>query len=89
MRYLPDDAATMRALYPESIWTAGDYLLAGVLDALNVANWLTVEVNKRKGTRNPMPEPVPRPGQSDRRERRGSAPLITASELADWLTKVG
>lgn len=91
LRGLPPEAATLRE--PGDPWSTADYLLAAVLDTLRAANWLTVELNKRKGARNPPPTPTPRPGDGDKRRRptrttrSEKPPLISGAELADWLHK--
>lgn len=85
IRGLPADALTVQRLNVEATWSTTDYLLASVLDTLRDANWLTVELNKKKHTRNPQPERIPRPGDAPR-----EAPqLVAADELADWLERVG
>lgn len=85
IRGLPPDSATVRAIDPAAQWSATEYLLAHVLDVLQVGNWLVVESNKRKGSRNPYPKPVPRPGDEPEPEPE----VITGHELATWLGKVG
>ena len=85
VRGLPAESSTVRALHDEAAWTTTDYLLASVLDTLRQGNWLTVEVNKKKGTKNPQPDPVPRPGDAVAEEPQ----MLNGSQLADWLGKVG
>lgn len=85
VRGLPADALTVQALHIEASWGTTEYLLAEVLDTLRQANWLTVELNKKKNARNPQPERVPRPGDPER-----EAPqMVSGTELAEWLGKVG
>lgn len=85
VRGLPADSATARALDPSLQWSSTEHLLAHVLDVLRVGNWLVVESNKRKGARNPFPQPVPRPGDPETRKPQ----QMNGRELADWLGKVG
>jgi hypothetical protein len=85
IRGLPADALTVQALHVEASWSATEYLLAEVLDTLRQANWLTVELNKKKSARNPQPERVPRPGEPAREK----PALVSGSELNEWLGKVG
>jgi hypothetical protein len=48
-------------------WRITDHLLAGVWDALNVANWQRAAAGNKKV---PRPEPIPRPGESRQRLNR-------------------
>jgi hypothetical protein len=84
VRGLPADSATARAVEPYLQWSPTEHLLAHVLDVLRVGNWLVVESNKRKGSRNPYPKPIPRPGDEQEQPQR-----MTGHELSDWLQKVG
>lgn len=68
---LPEDSALVAAHNggPQFRgWTAGRYLLAGVFDALQAANW------QRAGNRGTKPRPVSRPRQKPR--------VVTVAELA-------
>jgi len=85
VRGLPADALTVQALHVEASWSATEYLLAEVLDTLRQANWLTVELNKKKSARNPQPERVPRPGEPEP----ARAQMVDGAELSEWLGKVG
>lgn len=86
LRQLPADAATSRALDVRAEWSAGEYLLAACADLLQQLVWVNVEVNKRKGAKNPRPTPVPRPG--DEQAERDPVPYVSGRELAEWLKKV-
>lgn len=85
MRGLPADSATVRSIDPAAQWNSTEYLLAHVLDAVRVGNWLVVESNKRKGARNPYPQPVPRPTDPVKEPPQ----QMNGHELASWLGKVG
>jgi hypothetical protein len=85
VRGLPADSATVRALEPSMQWGSNEYLLAHILDVLRVGNWLVVESNKRRGARNPYPQPVPRPGDVEEH----TPQAMTGHELTEWLGKVG
>lgn len=83
----------VRHLKPtESQWTTTDHLLAGVLDALNGANY------QRGGGRGSKPKPVPRPGDGGSpqaaQKTSGSQMFagdgfepdsVSLSEIDDWL----
>jgi hypothetical protein len=84
IRGLPADAATVKALAPEAEWDAAGYLLAAILEQVQHANWLTVEINKRKGARNPRPVPLRRPGDPVKRQPR----RLDGAQLAEWLGEV-
>lgn len=61
------------------MWTFEAHLLAGVVDALNVANW------QRVGRNSGRPKPIKRPGVADANTRTlGKDPLPT-DEMAEWL----
>lgn len=66
IQHLPPDAATVAAVSgPAAQWGSTEYLLALVVDALNVGNWQRIGDKKA-----PKPTPLPRPGEPDRRSRR-------------------
>ena len=75
-----------------AFWTVDTHLLAGVLDALNGANF------QRSGGRGKRPSPVPRPGEKSTAEpaRDGSSTLfggtdgfemdsVSIEEMNEWL----
>ena len=75
-----------------AFWTVDTHLLAGVLDALNGANF------QRSGGRGKRPEPVPRPGEKSTAEptRDDSSTLfggtdgfemdsVSIEEMNEWL----
>lgn len=69
--HLPVDSATVRKLAGDRAdWSVDRELLAGVADRVAELTWLTVEVHKKKGAKNPRPEPIRRPGQPAKPERR-------------------
>lgn len=60
---MPTEARTVRAVGDASLaWSASEYLLAMVVDALNGANW------QRGGGKGKRPKPIPRPGRDDEDE---------------------
>lgn len=50
----------------EKGWTTSDYLLAHVIDGLRVNNWQRTEGARKRPPRN-IPEPFPRPRDTDKR----------------------
>lgn len=64
---MPIDSATRHAvLGADSAWDLPTHLMAAMLDALHVANWQTMMLNRKKGSPKPKaPKRVPRPGVQD------------------------
>ncbi|MDO5676505.1 MAG: hypothetical protein Q4G35_03240 [Propionibacteriaceae bacterium] len=82
MASLPPTSALRRELGRD--WSATDYLLALIFDALAVANW------QRQGKKSaPKPPLLPRPGQQDENNRRFGADPIPASRFDDWWEEGG
>lgn len=78
VEHSPRESAVFRDLHPEfAEWGVVEHLLAGAVDALNVANW------QRVGKKNaPRPKPVKRPGlKKEQRLGRGGIP---ASDFKAW-----
>lgn len=71
----------MRARTPadERGWDLRAFLIAEVIDALNVANW-----QRGAGRRSDYPKPYPRPGVKPDSTTYGSQP-IPIDEMAEWL----
>lgn len=65
-RSAPPKSRLAGELDPRAAWGDGEYLLALVVDVLNVANWQRSK-DGSKGRR--PPKPIPRPGQSERGAR--------------------
>lgn len=80
----PPTSAIVLATYPEaSIWQLQEHLLAGILDAVRVANW-----QRGRARRNEYPAPVPRPGiEPGGDDYIGSVSVkpVPMDEMADWL----
>ena len=74
---LPDDSATARAL--GNGWRIADFVLAGIFDVLQVANW------QRSGGKGRRPKPLPRPGTGPKTETLtgGSYDLAELQALLD------
>lgn len=60
---MPGRSAVAAAVDTQSEWGTPDYLLAEIIDRLELNNWLLVEINSEKNDI-PPPEPIPRPGVS-------------------------
>lgn len=61
----PPGTAVFHAL--EKGWTTSDYLLAHVIDGLRINNWQRTEGATKKPPRG-VPDPFPRPQDSDKRD---------------------
>lgn len=61
-------------------WDLDAHLLAGVLDALNAANW------QRGGGKGRRPQPVPRPGVTEVEKKQIGKSAVTIAELDAFLT---
>lgn len=74
----------------EATWTPGEYLLAAAVDLLQVSNWLFMQANSKKGTRNPFPDPVQRPGRTTPTETpdQGSQRFASAQEVSAFIARV-
>ncbi|MEU7863485.1 hypothetical protein [Nonomuraea sp. NPDC049141] len=60
---MPGESSLAEAKFGERArWGYKEHLLADVVDRLNIANWMVVQVNKSAESDNPFPEPHPRPG---------------------------
>ncbi|GAA2294082.1 hypothetical protein GCM10010149_47550 [Nonomuraea roseoviolacea subsp. roseoviolacea] len=73
----------------EATWSPAEYLLAAAVDYLAVGNWLFMQANSKKGTRNPFPDPVQRPGRKtsqtpDQEPRR----FASAKEVSAFIARV-
>jgi Family of unknown function (DUF5361) len=79
IRQLPAESLTAQAVHGDALsWSAGEYLLAGVLDALNIANW------QRTGRRGrPRPQRVQRPGTGPK--HRGNTGTMTTAQVRAYL----
>lgn len=79
VRMAPADSPLARHLHPvETAWTATDYLLALVVDALNAANW-------QRGGKGQRPKPLPRPGDTSTQRIGKAVPLDELkAKLARW-----
>lgn len=83
VEYSPRDSAIARAAHPNEVaWTATDYLLANVVDVLNVANYQRDKANGGRGRRpKPMKRPnVRKPGQA----RRKAIPIDQMRDHLGW-----
>jgi hypothetical protein len=72
-------------------WGYREHLLADIVDRLNVANWLTTEVNKASGSSNPFPEPHPRPGAQQaqpERKQGSSSDFASPHEVAQFFGRL-
>lgn len=58
---MPGRSALSAAVDDRDEWTIESYLIAEVLDRLEVANWLSIEINSEDNEL-PFPKPWPRPG---------------------------
>jgi hypothetical protein len=69
------DGALGRALEaPEAIgWGNVEELLAGLIEVVDVGNRLYLKVHKKKGTPDPKPIRVPRPGDAEEEKERRPA----------------
>jgi hypothetical protein len=77
---MPGESALAAAVRGESAdWGNAEHLLAAVIDRLNIANWLMVEINKAEGKDNPLPVPFPRPGITPTRSEDSPEPVKFAS----------
>jgi hypothetical protein len=84
---LPQGSALHRALRGDAAdWDTNDYLLAAVVDYLAVANWLFIQANSKKGTKNPFPEPVKRPGAKSKDDE--PKRFASAKEVSAFLARV-
>ncbi|GAA0954981.1 hypothetical protein GCM10009560_78960 [Nonomuraea longicatena] len=73
----------------EASWSPGDYLLAATVDLLQVSNWLFMQANSKKGTRNPFPDPVQRPGRKTLQEApdQESQRFASAQEVSAFIAR--
>jgi hypothetical protein len=64
MLELPLESRTARELGAEAPgdWTVADELLALAVESIEIANYLFLKVNTKKGTDLPKPMRIPRPG---------------------------
>jgi hypothetical protein len=71
--------ALSEAVHGHPLWSQDTHLLAGAVDALQIANW------QRPGKRSaPKPKPVERPGEKAARSKTLGADPIPVSEFNDW-----
>lgn len=83
LRYLPREAAYVQAVGgPATQWSATEHLLAGVIDVVQVGNYLTTRAHF-KGNPDP-PKPVRRPGDRPERSNR----LGNRSYTKDQMRKI-
>jgi hypothetical protein len=69
-RQLPQTSRTVCAVQGGAEylgWDINTHLLAAVVDALQVSNYMFAKVNSKKRVKAPVP--VPRPGDAERRKR--------------------
>lgn len=74
-------------------WSNEEYMLADVIDRLEIGNWLMTEVHKSEDTSNPVPKPYPRPGMSAESESlneltTNEPEMASAHELAQWFAQI-
>lgn len=77
---LPGRSALAAAVDARAQWSPSQYLLAEVIDRVELSNWLAVEINAEHNDL-PFPDPVSRPG--DVQETSTPTEFATAAELAE------
>lgn len=78
MRHSPPDSALNRAIDPAAAeWGQAEHLLAGLFDALQVANWQRGSAKRRD-----FPKPLPRPGVEPEANFIGAGTGIPMDEMA-------
>lgn len=76
----PRSSAFYRSLFPdEAEWGLQEQLMAAMVDYAAVGNW-----QRGEGKRKDFPDPIPRPGVNDGKERYGTE-AIEMDEMAAWL----
>ncbi|MFC4117537.1 hypothetical protein [Nonomuraea zeae] len=88
---MPGQSSLAEAKWGEQArWGYREHLLADIVDRLNVANWLTAEVNRASGSTNAFPEPHPRPGAPQARQGREqvSPEFAEAHEVAEFFSRL-
>ena len=73
---MPGRSALAAALDQEASWSVQDYLLAELIDRLELSIWLFIEANSERNDI-PFPKPFPRPGEQSRNEEMKEAPPRT------------
>lgn len=83
VRYLPPTSALHRSMYgAQAEWGVTEHLLASAVDALRGANW------QRSGGKGKRPEPIPRPGDEDKRKKRYGTASIPLEEAKAFFDRV-
>lgn len=86
-------AVSVALLGEAARWSNTEYLIADLIDRVEILNWLTTEIHKSPNTSNPIPEPHPRPGMSREGGELINTPesepqMATAQDLSDWFAKL-
>lgn len=78
VQQLPRTSAMARSVDPEAtLWGQAEQILAGIYDALNVANW-----QRGEAKRHTFPKPLPRPGVEPESQSFGAGDGIAMDEMA-------
>lgn len=68
-------------------WTTTDYLLAHVIDGLRINNWQRTDGARRRPPRD-VPEPFPRPGDSEKKQAKQVGDTVSVGTTAATVTTV-
>lgn len=82
---LPDDAAVWRTLDERNRWPVSAYLIAAVVDQLNLIIWTKTKDGEKGRNR---PTPIPRPGVEEKTKNRDSeVQAMDLDELKAFLAR--
>lgn len=78
-------SALASALDIRAEWSTSEYMIAEVIDRLELSNWLAIEINSEKNDV-PQPVPMPRPGHKEvtPAEREFATPAEVAALFAGF-----
>lgn len=62
--HMSNRSALATKLDPRAEWSTAEYMIAEMIDRLELSNWLAIEINSEKNTV-PQPQPIPRPGDKE------------------------
>jgi hypothetical protein len=87
---MPGESALSEAQFgTRARWGYREHLLADIVDRLNVANWITVQVNRADGETEPFPELHPRPGtRKPGNEHQTQDEFASPHEVAEFFSRL-
>lgn len=95
-------AVSLAMLGEQARWGNTQYMIADLIDRVEISNWLTTEVYKAEGSSNPIPTPYPRPGMDSSESSQSGEGVVneligetetprlaSAQDIAEWFSQLG